>query len=274
VPNGAVLPSEGVFGRGVLPQDLDSALRFQQGVRGYLDFQDKLNASVYEAVSPILAPAEAGLDLLFANVLEAGKFATAAELKIRETDRLAIVGRADTEAGFTGTAVAFNDSAQRAAGRALRLAQDAERALAAGGTRIAELANVHRDANAQVAIDDARESITQGLVKFTSLSPEDFQEVQSIWDDVSSRAKGQGVGEVLRFVGSQLEEFTSRRAQPDRGTGEHSPLPWWKYVLIASVLGAAVIAVVVCFWWFACTWILQALPLVAPWVFGLIDRGC
>ena len=123
------------------------------------------------------------------------------------------------------------------------------------------------------AFDEAREALTTHLVKF-NIPPADFGEVHQIWDEARGAARERGVEGVLQHMEENLERLASLREEDDRGTRPHSPLPWWKYVLIAGILAAGVFAVIACFVWFGCTWVWSALGLVAPWVFGIIDRGC
>src|SRR5687768_1298775 len=99
--------------------DLDLVIRLQTGVRGYLDFQDKLNHQQTALFSEIFRPAEANLDLVFVNVLEAAKFAVGTEIKVRESQRLAKVGRGTPITEATGSAQEFNRQAMRSARRAL-----------------------------------------------------------------------------------------------------------------------------------------------------------
>ncbi len=252
---------------------LDAALRLATGTRGYLDYQDALNRRVRAQFVEVLRPA--GRDgeraaLMVANLLDAGKFATAAELKVRETERLARVGRATGEVTFSGTAVRFNTQATRAARRAIELARESRERLGEG--RLAELRQAGGDELGR-AFDDAREALTQHLVKF-NISADDFEETHKIWDEAARRGIEGGADGALAHVEESLQRFVELRGEEDRGTRPHSPLPWWKYVLIGAILAASVFAVIACFIWSGCSWVWSALGLVAPWVFGIIDRGC
>jgi hypothetical protein len=254
-----------------VPIGLDTYIRYQTGVRGYLDYQDQANVTLYESFAEVFRPAEAELELFFGNLLEAGKFATAAEAKARENQRLSALGRFPRARDFSGSAVTFNEQAVKAAERARAVLERATAQLQDESTPLGQLRPAFADDNAKSAIEDAREAVTQGLVKF-NIGPEDFSEVQGIWEEVIARSSEPDG--LVGFIDENLEKFISLRGETGRGTEPHSPLAWWKYVLIGLILGAAVFAVIACFWWFGCTWVWQALGLVAPWVFGIIDRGC
>lgn len=242
--------------------DLRRVIDWQTGVRGYLDYQDEANKQLLQNFDPILQPSESNFDAAFYSVMEAAKFAVASELKVRENRRLAILGRPGVGIDYHGTAVEFNSQAIKSANRARRMIEDLP-------PRLREL-NLG-DAG-PAALDDARTALTQSLVKFNVME-DDFRECLQIWDEVADQGRV-GAGAVLDQMASNLQRFTELRSQTDRGTSPHSPLPWWKYVVIAIVLGAAIFGIIACFWWSACTWIWPAISAVAPWVFGMIDRGC
>lgn len=250
--------------------DLDLVRRSHTGVRGFLDFQDASNADLRAAFAPMLQPAGHDLELFFVNVLEAGKFAVGAELKVRESQRLGAVGRLQGEE-MAGPDVPYNAEAVSSARRALLVLRRAEGSF--GEVPLAELRQVHREPGALRAVDEGKESLVQHLVKF-NIGNEDFQEVLDIWDENTKVASDRGAEGLLRSLDEQLERFIELRGEDDRGTRPHSPLPWWKYVVIATVIGAAVFGVFACFFWGACTWVWSAIAAVAPWVFGMIDRGC
>jgi hypothetical protein len=254
-----------------LPTELDTYIRYQTGVRGYLEYQDQLNRALYETFAEVFRPAEAELDLFFANLLEAGKFATAAEVKTRENQRLATLGRLPEDTAFSGSAVPFNQEAITAAERALTIFRGASEQLQDKRSAFGQLRTAFPEEGARAAIEEGRESFTQSIVKF-NIGSEELGEVSAIWDEVIGRASDPDA--LAAFVDENLEGFISRRGEPDRGIEPHSPLPWWKWQLIATILAAAVFAIILCFVYFGCTWVWLALILVAPWVFGIINRGC
>lgn len=250
--------------------DLDLIRRSHTGVRGFLDLQDASNADLRAAFAPILQQADNDLELFFANILEAGKFAVAAELKVRESQRLGAVGRLRGEE-LAGPDVPFNAQAVASARRALEVLRRAQGAFDQGP--LAELREVHREPDVLRAFDEGKEALIQHLVKF-NIGVEDFQEVLSIWDENTRIASEGGAEKLFRSLDEQLERLIELRGEDDRGTRPHSPLPWWKWCVIALVIGAAVFAVIACFWWSGCSWVWPAISAAAPWVFGMIDRGC
>ena len=247
---------------------LDQVLRLQTGVRGYLDYQDLLNKQQYSTFGEIYRPANADLELLLANVLEAAKFATATEIKVRETQRLIAIGKSAAGTEYSTDAQEYNRQAMKMANRARTILNRA-REKWSKALPLEEL----DQAGFLSTLTDAKESLTRSLVKF-NLSVKEFEEVLAIWDEVAATTSGKSQDKLFEYLDRNLERFVALRGEADRGTAAHSPLPWWKYVIIAVYIGAAIFAVVACFYWFACTWVWPAISATAPWIFGIIDRGC
>jgi len=251
--------------------ELDSVIRSHTGVRGYLDFQDAMNARVREGFKPLMAPAENNLDAFLAALLDAGKFGVAAELTVRESDRLVSLGRAPEEQRLSGPNVPHNAQAIRFAERATSLLKRTQESL--DDAPLNHLRDVHQDRELPQAFDEAREALAQHLVKY-NIKTEDLGEVFQMWDENVRVATESGVRGLLDGIAENLRQFIEVRREDDRGTRPHSPLPWWKYVIIAAIIGAAIFAIIACFVWSACVWVWPAVAIAAPWVFGIIDRGC
>jgi hypothetical protein len=257
-------PSGGVVGVG--DPELDSVVRSQTGVRGYLELQDRINKQQRDNFDQLIGPSDAQMDLVFANVLEAGKFATATEVKIRENQRLTALGRGTPGQEFSDTAQQFNNQAINSARKALGILRGQRQRF------VSELQQVVDQEQFTGALGDSREALVQNLSKF-NLSPDDFGEVISIWDEATNAAS-QGAEQLHGFVERNLDDFIAQRGRPDRGNHPHSPLAWWKYVLIVAYIGGTVFGVAACFLWSACTWVWPAISATAPWIFQIIDRGC
>jgi hypothetical protein len=248
--------------------ELQVIRRSHTGLRGFLDLQDASNTDLTNAFDPVLQRAGTDFELHFANALEAGKFAVAAELKVRESHRLALVGRAQE---LSGSDVPYNAQAVKTAERAVALIRSVQGAI--DHEPLVELREVHHIPEAIAAIDDAKEALTQHLAKF-NMGVEDFKEVIEIWDECAKIAADSGVDGLIGNIDTQLSQFITLRGEDDRGTRPHSPLPWWKWCIIAWAISSAIFAVIACFWWGGCTWVWAAIGAVAPWIFGMIDRGC
>jgi hypothetical protein len=239
---------------------LDAMIAWERGPTGYLSYQNRMDRVVIDELRPILDRSESELELAFVNIFAAAKFAVASELETREHERTDLLSGRARETSFFGSAVTFNSQASKAAERARRLVRelpDSVNGLEFPGDDV---------------MSDARDAFFQSMIEFNVL-PVEFEELLTIWDQVAEQAR-EGSRGILAQLDENLETFVRLRAQPDRGNSAHSPLPWWKYVVIALVIGAAVFAVIACFWWTACTWVWPAISAVAPWIFGMIDRGC
>ncbi|GLZ77070.1 hypothetical protein Afil01_18770 [Actinorhabdospora filicis] len=244
-----------------LIRELDQLLALQTGVRGYLSYQDGMNRRMAEEFAPILKPTESQAGLLLVNLMNAGKFAVACELKVRENERDTIYTGGSRDDEYAGTAVEFNEQCVRSLERARYILRGLPKALQ-------ELPRPDDE-----VIADGRTAMFRTLAKFNIMPPE-FAEVIKIWEETVAPARRGGVPAIFATLDQNLETLIGLRTRADRGNEAHSPLPWWKYVLIAVIIGAALFAIFACFYWGACTWVWPALALVAPWVFGIIDRGC
>ncbi|MEV8017151.1 hypothetical protein AB0O76_12535 [Streptomyces sp. NPDC086554] len=252
-------------------RETDVIIRSETGVRGYFEYQDGLNAKLRESLAQAWRPASPLLDPLFAGLLDAGKFAVAAELKVRESHRLVTVGRFPEEQLLKGPSVPYNAQAISSARKARLHTSSVLNALEQ--TPLRELQGVHREDGFRQALEEGREGLIDHLVKYNMSTPA-LEEVLGVWSETTQVVSEGGIGQGFREMAGHVDRFIELRGDPDRGTREHSPLPWWKYVLIASIIGVGIFGIVACFWWSACVWVWPAIALISPWVFGIIDRGC
>lgn len=242
------------------------AIRYHKGVPGFLEFQALMNQDVLNTLSPLLEPLGRGATLFLANALEMARYATASEIKVRENERLIKLQRRKLSSSFDSEAAELNQYAVHASVRAL----DALRTIEIDK----KLANVGGEKALQTTLTDAKERFISTLLEFNITNNPDFFEVVEIWDQAVKTFKKGGLTALSAHMQTQLKEFAGRRLTDERGTSPASHLPWWKYVLVAVIIGAAIFAVIACFVWSACAWAMPAVSAAAPWVFGIIDRGC
>jgi hypothetical protein len=253
---------------------VDYILSAQRGVRGWLDTQDKLHSRLQPQIVQMVAPTETQFDLAFSSALEAGKFATATEIKVREEHRQSLLAGTDPRERLSPSGAKFNEQAIRAAQRSLKIVRAVGERLDETGSPVSQLLRVHEDPEAKVAIEDGRAAFFQALVKFNGLPPEEFEEIQQIWAEVVPIATEQGVAGLLDYTQKNIEQFIEYRGSDDRGNRPHSPLPWWKWLLIAWLASSAVFCIIACFVWSGCSWVWGALGFMAGIVWQIIDRGC
>lgn len=277
----------------------ENLIRFYGGADSYLESQSILNQEQIAVFHPLLAPAGYQMELLFANILDVAKFATACEIKVRQNERLLKLGRLKDSQAFDSVAASFNEQAVRFAGRALHLVRQAKTSMANAPvsilpnyyilpkgpgaadqrtlqqeTPLSKLSDVQKSADFPAALKDAKEAFLYNALQFNFTNNEDFTELLQIWDKTMDIASNQGVLGLFNSMEDSLNQFVSRRMTEERGTSPASPLPWWKYVVIGLYIGAAAFAVFACFFWGACTWVWGAISATAPFLFGIIDRGC
>jgi len=277
----------------------DEFVRFDRGASGYLDMQAMLNQDQLAVFRPLLAPAGEQMELLLASILELSKFATACEIKVRENERLVKLGRLNETQAFDAVAASFNQQAIRYARRGLNITRQVKRGLdeletAASSSYhilpkeaaplgrdilqkdnpISRLREVHINPDFASALTDAKEAFLYNALRLNFTNNVEFVEILEIWDKSMDLAAKEGVRGLLNSMEESLDQFVARRMTDERGTSPASPLEWWKYVVIALYVGAAVFAVIACFWWSACTWVWPAISATAPWIFKIVEMGC
>jgi hypothetical protein len=125
----------------------------------------------------------------------------------------------------------------------------------------------------QQRLSRARQDFFKELDK-QDLPAGDIGEIRQGWNraEQSVRQNGlDGLGESLQEAVDRMDEA---RRSPSRGREPHSPLPSWKYWLIAGALVVGIAAVIACYWWFGCSWIMSFLSWAAPQVYNIVRNGC
>jgi hypothetical protein len=253
--------------------DVESPDHSQTGVRGYLEYQDSMNRRAHDALSEVIRPVDPDLYLLGVSVLEAGKWATAAEIKVRENERKARIGAVARGAEFSGTAPTFNGHAIQSANKGVGFARAAGERLSQAEGPMAQLRDAHHMPEAEQTLAEAREALIESTI-YSNISADEFEELLTVWDQQASIFSREGVEGTIRKVERDLEGFIAARGQADRGTGPGSPWPRWKKILVASVLGITVFVVVACLITSGCIWILLAVALLSLAMLAILAAGC
>ena len=248
------------------PFAVNELLRFHKGVPAFLDFQVRMNQDAFSALSPLLEPLGKNAQLLLQNVLEIGRSATACEIRVRENERLQLVTKAKLPATLDAYAQELNRHAVKSATRAVNTVRTLDFP--------DQFAQSFDKAEIKELLSSAREQMVRSLSEFNFTNTGDFEETIEIWDQVALLAQTSGPAGLVKHLEGQLNEFAERRMTEERGTSPASPLPWWKYVVIGLLIAVSIFAVVACFVWFRCTYLSDAISGAAPWLFGVIDRGC
>jgi hypothetical protein len=249
-------------------RDFDATLRFQRGAGGFLDYQTRANNHFLHAFEPLTERFNPSFRLFLENLVQVGSYATACEIQVRENQKAVAFGRKLGEPPYGGVAVDYNEAAMKAATRARHFLKEA---MQAADGPISPVWAAFSGGDAREAMDSARKAMFQQLVEI-NMKPDDFEEVMKIWGEVAESATS--VESLGKYLDENIAKFLELRSEDDRGNRPHSPLPWWKYLLIATIIGGAIFGVVACFVWGACTWMAGVIAAAAPWVFGIIDRGC
>lgn len=252
------------------PESIFSTIvRQQRGSAGFSEYQELANARLAHAFGiAVRLDDEDRLRLMLTNMMEMGHRATACEIQVRANEKRRLVGLPIAGELLDDVATEHNAMAVKAAIRARRLL---DQVAVSADDRIARVRDAFGQPQTIEAMAEARTMVVREFLEI-NIKPQDFEEVIKIWDEVQQA--GRSFEGLKKYVDQSLVQFIERRGQPNRGNEPHSPLAWWKYVLIAVIIAAAIFGVVACFVWFGCSFIFPLLGVIAPWVFGIIDRGC
>src|ERR1700736_6996995 len=134
--------------------------------------------------------------------------------------------------------------------------------------------------DATVRSDQGRQALASSRANFAQLLTQedlhvpDFQEVLATWDSQLSQVTASGFSGLLEHLEASTAQLKEVRTLPNRGRQLASPLPFWKIILIACTILVSLGAVIVCFVWFGCVWIMAYLAWYAPSVSAVIAMGC
>jgi hypothetical protein len=104
-------------------------------------------------------------------------------------------------------------------------------------------------------LSEARAMLTSAVDR-GDLSVADSTETFEIWDRVVRSVRDQGVDGLFDLVDGQLAEFDKVLTDGRNwGREPHSPFEWWQWLIIIGILAIFVGALIVCLWWFGCSWI-------------------
>lgn len=125
----------------------------------------------------------------------------------------------------------------------------------------------------QQRLNAARQQFDRELNK-QDLPAGDVGEIRQGWNRAEQSVRQNGLDGLGQSLQEAVDRLDEARRSPGRGREPHSPLPSWKYWLIAGALVVGIAAVVACYWWFGCSWIMSFLSWAAPQVYNIVRNGC
>lgn len=220
--------------------------RCSKGARGFEDGQGMANDTLMGRVEKIYSKSESRFELVYQGVLDMGLSAGATEIQVRENEKLAAIGEFSGTDPYSGLAVNFNERSIKAAQRARAVLAEVRQRSDAESTAIRD---AFADGTVSSLYRSARSDIAHRLAEYTMKTVE-YQEVLEVWDEIDGLTSN--VDDLYEYLDNGLGQFIEARQQPARGTQPHSPLPWWKWFLIALVLCSTAAAIAACVIYFAC----------------------
>jgi hypothetical protein len=225
---------------------------------------------------PLPKLAQAGLDRLlltpvFDNYLFAAEQFVETEQVFRKSERFSAAGFAEAfSENEVRVANSLNDAGLASLDAALDAVRSARNDLDPG--LVEEVNRTSTSDDFGQNLTRARESFVDQLLGLDFLK-EDFQQIVGLWDRHSQTVSSAGLSGLLDELEATTTQLREVRTQPDRGTAPGS-IPWWKALVVAGIILVSLGAVIACFIWFACSWVVQYLAFVSPITLELIRQGC
>lgn len=122
------------------------------------------------------------------------------------------------------------------------------------------------------ALDFIKESLLE-----EDIEPEIAGEIVDIYEELVKIVEADGFKGLVNNIKKNLNELIEVRSDESRNRGrdeKHSPLPWWKWLIIAGVIGAGAGAIIGCLIWYGCTWLITVVTRICRWVITLVNMGC
>lgn len=124
---------------------------------------------------------------------------------------------------------------------------------------------------------EARELFEDNLVG-ADISGGEAQEVVGLWQEAQTALEQEGFDELLARGRERVRQAREARGRPNKGREPHSPLAAWKYAIIAGAILVGVAAVIACFIWGGCSWVVALVGFLggaaSGWIIAMIQQGC
>lgn len=123
---------------------------------------------------------------------------------------------------------------------------------------------------------EARDLFEDNLVS-ADVSGGEAEEVVGLWNEAQRTLEQEGFDGLLNRGRDMARQAREARGRPNKGREPHSPLATWKYAIIAGAIVVGVAAVIACFIWFACSWVVSLLKFwgtAGGWIIAMINQGC
>ena len=109
------------------------------------------------------------------------------------------------------------------------------------------------------------------------IDPEDASEIIQIYEEIFNVVEKEGFNGLKNKIKKNLNELIEIRSDEtkNRGRGvKHSPIAWWKWLLIAAALGLGIGTLIGCLIWQGCAWIFQIIVGTSAPISAICATGC
>ena len=110
-----------------------------------------------------------------------------------------------------------------------------------------------------------------------NLRSEEVLEIVQIYDEIFEKSEEGGVNGLMDIIEEKMDELITVRSNTEKNRGRdesHSPLPWWKWLLVFSVCGVGIFVGLWCIWYFGCTYLVEIIIGTDAVNAAIIREGC
>lgn len=126
-------------------------------------------------------------------------------------------------------------------------------------------------------LNETRETF-QDLIVGSEIAAAEAGELMQIWDEAQTALEQEGFDGILNYGQARAAEVRDKRQEQNRGREAHSPLAWWKYAIIGGAIAVGVGAIIACFVWGGCSWVVAMVGFLGgaatSWIIAMINNGC
>jgi hypothetical protein len=220
--------------------------------------------------------AQIGLDDAALAVLGAGDNFVESEKAFRQVGRLQAVG---AEAARS-RAPQNREERYNAAGR--RQMQQAAEAFDRARNIVDQ--DTRQQIDRAVGTAEFRDMLSEARAEFhdnivsADIAGGEAEEVISLWNEAQTTLESEGFDGLLNRGRDRARQVHEARGRPNKGREPHSPLAAWKYYIIAGAILVGVGAIIACFIFGGCSWVVALVGFLggaaSGWIIEMIKNGC
>lgn len=219
-----------------------------------------------------IAKVELGWDKVIGELWDSSNALLRTEIANRGKNRAKILKMKEREKTYKRREKSYHILSVGHLKKTLELIDESVKTL--GDEKINELEKVKE--NVAPLRNEALDFIKESLLE-EDIEPEIPGEIVDIYEELVKVVEADGFKGLVNNIKKNLNELIEIRSDESKNRGrdeKHSPLLWWKWLIIAGIAGAGVAVLIPCLIWHKCSWLIAIASRVAYWIIEVIKTGC